>query len=41
MIQGFHGPPTPARRGFNEGWSLVTKSHVKSLASPTVTELDR
>ena len=48
MISGFQGPPTvmptPAEqrlRGFNGGWPLVTSlSRVKSLANPSLTELD-
>ena len=39
MISEFHRPPTAAGQGlggFNEGWSLVAKSRVKSLAIPGV-----
>ena len=42
MILGFQGPPTPVgKREFNKGWSLVTKTRGKSLASPASAKLDR
>ena len=42
MISGFHGPPTPAwqgLRGFTWLWFVANESLVKSLASPTLSEL--
>lgn len=44
MILGFHGLLAAAGqgvRGFDGGWPLVNKSHVKSLVSPTMTKFDR